>query len=75
MHAEERIIRGHFGFDDDRRVVLSIENPIELRMVISHRDGSAYIELDLREVRELRDALNEWLERGHQTPLSAGRHR
>lgn len=73
MNVDERIIRGHFGLDSARRLKVSVENPQELRIVIDHEDGSAHIALQATEARKLRDTLTEWLERGRQAPLAAGR--
>jgi hypothetical protein len=72
--VDERIIRGHFGFDRSRRLMVSMDNRLELRMVIDHSDGSAYIALDESEVQRLRDTLSEWLERGRKAPAAATRH-
>jgi hypothetical protein len=72
--VDERIIRGHFGFDRARQLKVSMDNRLELRLVIDHTDGSAYIALDVEEAQTLRDTLTEWLERARKAPAPAGRH-
>jgi hypothetical protein len=74
MVIDERSFRGHFGFDTERRMKVSMENTFELRIAIDHTDGTAYIALEPREVSALRDTLAEWLERRRHAPAAAGRH-
>lgn len=74
MITDERIFRGQFGFDNSLRLRLSLENAMELRLVVEHEDGSAHIALDAGEVRKLRDALSDWLERSRRAPVAANRH-
>jgi hypothetical protein len=75
MVSDERTIQGHFGFDNSRRLKVTLDSPLELRMVIDHDDGSAYIAFEREAVQRLRDMLTEWLEKGRRAPIAAGRRR
>ena len=74
MVSDERVVHGHFGFDRSRRLKVALDNPLELRMVIDHDDGSAYIAFDRDDVQKLRDLLTAWLEKGRRAPAAAQRH-
>jgi len=74
MAMQARTFRGQYGLDSSLRLTVSMENPLELRLVVEHYDGNAYIALDAVEVQKLRDSLTEWLELIRRAPLAAGRH-